>query len=78
MRKVMIYLDSIDTVKSFVNSVNSFNSDFDIISAHHEIDAKSIMGVLSLDLQHPLQLIIHNDDPEILKGLKPYIVEKID
>ena len=73
MRTVFISLNSIDKVKAFVHIVNSFDSNFDIISGHNIIDAKSIMGILSLDLKNPLQLNIYNDDdPQIIKKLEPY------
>ena len=76
MRTVLIMLNSIDTVKAFVQTVNSFDSNFDIISGHTIIDAKSIMGILSLNLQQPLQLNIYNDDdPQILKKLEPYFMK---
>ena len=40
------------------------------------IDAKSIMGIFSLDLSKAIDLNIHEDDTdEILKVLAPYIVE---
>ena len=69
MKKVKISLNSIDKVKSFVNDVTKFDTDFDL-------DAKSIMGIFSLDLSNTIDLNIHSEDTdEIMKVLKPYIVE---
>lgn len=71
----MISLNSIDKVKSFVNTISKFDSDFDLISGRYVIDAKSIMGIFSLDLSQPIELTIHaEDDAEILEAVKPYMV----
>ena len=54
MKTVQISLNSIDKVKSFVNAITQFNFDFDLISGRYVIDAKSIMGIFSLDLSKPI------------------------
>ncbi len=75
MKTVKISLNSIDKVKSFVNVISQFDTDFDLISGRYVIDAKSIMGIFSLDLAQPIDLTIHSDDDaEILKALDSYIV----
>ncbi len=76
MKTVKISLNSIDKVKSFVNDITKFDSDFDLVSGRYVIDAKSIMGIFSLDLSKPIDLNIHAEDnaDEILEILKPYIV----
>ena len=78
MTSVMISLNSIDKVKSFVNTLNAYDTDFDLVSGRYVIDAKSIMGIFSLDLSKPIQLNIHDEEenPDILETLKPYIVEE--
>ena len=76
MLKVKISLNSIDKVKSFVNDISGFNAEFDLVSGRYVIDAKSIMGIFSLDLSKPIDLNIHADNAEIdtiLETLKPYI-----
>ena len=77
MKTVRISLNSIDKVKSFVNDLSQFNVDFDLVSGRYVIDAKSIMGIFSLDLSKPINLNIHADNnaDEILEKLTPYIVE---
>ena len=77
MKTVQISLNSIDKVKSFVNAITQFNFDFDLISGRYVIDAKSIMGIFSLDLSKPITLNIHaeNNLDEILSIIKPFIVE---
>lgn len=59
-----IKLDSIEAVKAFVNKVNLYSGDVDIVSGRYTIDAKSIMGIFSLDLTKPLTVVIHNKDEE--------------
>lgn len=77
MKTVKISLNSIDKVKAFVNDVTKFDADFDLVSGRYVIDAKSIMGIFSLDLSKPIDLNIHSEDSvnSILEILKPYIVE---
>lgn len=76
MKTVKISLNSIDAVKSFVNTVTKFDSDFDLVSGRYVIDAKSIMGIFSLDLSKPIELNIHSEDDvdAILDSLKSYII----
>lgn len=76
MKTVQISLNSIDKVKSFVNDITKFNNDFDLVSGRYVIDAKSIMGIFSLDLSKPIDLAIHaeNNMDEIMETLKPYLI----
>lgn len=78
MKTVQISLNSIDKVKSFVNEITKYDFDFDLISGRYVIDAKSIMGIFSLDLSKPIQLNIHaeGDTTEIMKALQPYIIQE--
>ena len=78
MKTVKVSLNSIDKVKTFVNDINRFYFDFDLVSGRYVIDAKSIMGIFSLDLSKPIDLNIHADSEkleEVLAMLAPYIVE---
>ena len=77
MKTVKISLNSIDKVKAFVNEITKFDSDFDLVSGRYVIDAKSIMGIFSLDLSKPIDLIVHAQDnlDAVLAVLAPYIVE---
>ena len=78
MKTVKISLNSIDKVKAFVNEISKFDCDFDLVSGRYVIDAKSIMGIFSLDLSKPIDLAIHTEDNlnEILEALKPYIISQ--
>ncbi|HAK58165.1 MAG TPA: PTS sugar transporter [Lachnospiraceae bacterium] len=78
MKTVNVSLNSIDKVKDFVNEVTKYNAEFDLVSGRYVIDAKSIMGIFSLDLSKPIELNIHSENgniDEILEKLKPFIVD---
>ena len=79
MTQVEISLNSIDKVKSFVNTVTKYDYDFDLVSGRYVIDAKSIMGIFSLDLSRSITLNIHADEDidELMEALAPYIVNKL-
>ena len=77
MKTVQISLNSIDKVKNFVNTVARYDGDFDLVSGRYVIDAKSIMGIFSLDLSKPIDLNIHSegDEEAVLEAIKPYLVD---
>ena len=79
MKTTQILIDSIDKVKAFVNEIAKFDCDFDLISGRYVIDAKSIMGIFSLDISKPIDLDIHVSDDaeaaEILKAIDPYLAK---
>ena len=76
MKTVQISLNSIDKVKAFVNDITRFDYDFDLVSGRYVIDAKSIMGIFSLDLSKPIDLNIHAEEniDAILETLKQYTI----
>lgn len=79
MKTVQISLNSIDKVKNFVNAISKFDFDFDLVSGRYVIDAKSIMGIFSLDLSKPIDLNIHTEGSElesVMEVLKPYLIEQ--
>ena len=78
MKTVQISLNSIGKVKSFVNAISQFEYDFDLISGRYVIDAKSIMGIFSLDLSKPIDLAIHTEEnlDDVMEVLKPYLIEQ--
>ena len=76
MKTVQISLNTISKVKSFVNAISQFDFDFDLIYGRYVIDAKSIMGIFSLDLSKPIDLAIHTDEniDAIMEVLQPYLL----
>lgn len=77
MKTVKISLNSIDKVKAFVNDITKFDYDFDLVSGRYVIDAKSIMGIFSLDLSKPIDLNIHAEDniDTVMSVISAYVVE---
>jgi len=68
-----IVLDSIDKVKAFVAKIAMFPCDVDLISGRYTIDAKSIMGIFSLDLAKPIKLVVNDPSCEnLLEQLKEF------
>ena len=76
MKSVNITLNTVDKVKGFVNLVAPMEGDIDLGSDRYVVDAKSIMGIFSLDLSKPLQLKIHDAAAaeKLLPQLSEYIV----
>lgn len=76
MITVKILIDSVEKVKEFSSIVSKVNADCELVEGVHILDAKSIMGIFSLNLAEPIQLRIHSDDREILNKLTNFIVEE--
>ena len=76
MRRMSVLLSTVEAVKEFVHIANLCDFELDLISGRYQVDAKSIMGIFSLDLSKPIDLNIHseNDVDAILEKLQPFIV----
>jgi len=77
MKTIQVSINSIDKVKSFVNTITKFDFDVDMVSGRYIIDAKSIMGIFSLDLSNPIDLVIHAEGAQLeqaLAAIQSYIV----
>lgn len=76
MKTFDMVLSSINDVKDFVNIVSRFDFDVDLTSGRYVVDAKSIMGIFSLDLSKPIKVEVHDDNcDEFLALVKKFIVE---
>lgn len=76
MYETTIMLRAINDVKDFVNIVSGFDFDVDLVAGRYAIDAKSIMGIFSLDLSKAIKLQAHTEDATALtEAIKKYIVE---
>lgn len=76
MKQVSIKLSLAEKVKTFVNTVNRYPYDMDLRAGRHVVDAKSILGIFSLDLSKPITLEIYADDcGDLLNDLAPFIAE---
>lgn len=82
MKTLPIFLSTIEQVKSFTNDIMAFDWEMDVSSDRYIINAKSIMGLFSLDFSKPLQLSIHagdNEDlTELFEVLKPYMADSTE
>lgn len=76
MNKTTVMLGTINDVKNFVSVVAQCDYDVDLISGRYAVDAKSIMGIFSLDLSKPIKLEAHTDDAsEFFAQIKEFIVD---
>jgi len=66
MQTFDVMLSSINDVKTFVTTVGKYDFDVDLISGRYVVDAKSIMGIFSLDLSKPIKVEIHDNSAEVL------------
>lgn len=63
-KEKVILINTIDRVKRFTQKVSVLDAEVDIVSGRYIVDAKSIMGIFSLDILKPLTVIIHSEDEE--------------
>ncbi len=76
MKSFKIMLSSIIDVKNFVNIVNLFDYDVDLVSGRYVVDAKSIMGIFSLELSKPIIARVYSENTkEFEEKLKAFIVD---
>ncbi len=76
MTKATVSLQAINDVKEFVNIVMRYDFDIDLVSGRYAVDAKSIMGIFSLDLSKPIELNAHTDDADaFLKDISKFITK---
>jgi len=75
MRSVYISLPTVKIVQGFVAQISKLEGSFDLHSGKYVLDAKSLMGILSLDLSKPLKLTVEKDTAETMKAIKRFILE---
>ena len=74
MKSVNIRLSLVENVNQFVNIVSRYPYEMDLRAGRHVVDAKSILGIFSLDLSRPIALEIYSDDcAELLEKIKPFL-----
>ncbi|MDE6984965.1 MAG: HPr family phosphocarrier protein [Lachnospiraceae bacterium] len=73
MQQVHIQFNDVEQVRQFVNSIDKVDASFDLGSGRRIVDAKSILGVMALDLSGPLQLRCHSDDKGIADIIAPFL-----
>ena len=74
MKSIPIKLTYAEEVKAFVNTVNRYEYEVDLRSGRHVVDAKSILGIFSLDLSRPITLEVYADDcDDLMNDIKPFL-----
>jgi phosphotransferase system HPr-like phosphotransfer protein len=68
-----IILSGVEDVKKFVNLVSGYNFKVELVSGKYTVDAKSIMGVFTLDLEKPIKMIAYSEDESFRDGIKHFI-----
>lgn len=66
----------LDNATSFVKAIEDFESHFDLIYGQYVVDAKSLLGVMTMDIRNKVDLRImerENEMPTIMKAISPYI-----
>ena len=77
MKSVMIKLSLVENVNRFVNIVTRYPFEMDLRAGRHVVDAKSILGIFSLDLSKPIALEIYaNECDELIGEIKPFLAEE--
>ena len=66
----------VENVNKFVNVVSRYPFEMDLRAGRHVVDAKSILGIFSLDLSRPITLDIYSDDcDKLMEEIKPFVEE---
>lgn len=74
MKSATIRLSLVENVNKFVNIVARYPFEMDLRAGRHVVDAKSILGIFSLDLSKPITLEIYSDDcQQLLDDIAPFI-----
>lgn len=77
-KKYTISLEKLEAVQKFVAEVSKLVVDVDLISGRYTVNAKSIMGIFSLDLSKPIEMVVHTDEADVLaeveRALKQFII----
>ncbi len=77
MKSVMIKLSLVENVNHFVNIVTRYPFEMDLRAGRHVVDAKSILGIFSLDLSRPITLEIYSDNcDDLLEQIKPFLAQE--
>ena len=77
MKSIMIRLSLVENVNNFVNIVTRYPYEMDLRAGRHVVDAKSILGIFSLDLSRPIALEVYSDDcDDLLEQIKPFLAQE--
>ena len=75
MRSVYVSFSCVNDVKRFIEAISPLEGDFDLIDGMYIIDAKSLMGILAMDLSKPIELRINKDNESAMKAIEGFVVD---
>ena len=75
MKTVYVNLPDADTIQRFVDALADCRGQFDLISGHYILDARSMLGIFNLDLKRPIRLDVYEESPENLAAVAPFVAE---
>lgn len=73
--KVTVVLNDYTKIKKFCNEVSTFESDIDLVKGRYVVDAKSLMGVFTIDLSLPVDVVIYSEDEEEIERFNEVMEE---
>ena len=76
MNEVYVNIDSIEKVNRFVGILNQHQGNFDIVEGSYIVDAKSLMGIMTMDLSKPKKLVFNGDETNAIQDLSEFLVER--
>ena len=71
--KLTLKLSSLDDVKRFIDITSRYGENLTLMNGSYVVDAKSILGIFSMDLSQPVELVCEEEDTELKKELTPFI-----
>ena len=75
MKSVTLKLSQAEEIKEFVNTVNRYSFEMDLRAGRHVVDAKSILGIFSLDLSKPITMDVYDDNcDDLIADIQPFTI----
>ena len=62
LKNISISLKEVNDVTKFVNLITTYDYEVDLVSGRYIVNAKSLLGIYSLDLSKPVKLVIYSDE----------------
>lgn len=75
MIKTKIKLSMISDVKEFLDVAFKIECDIDLVKDRYIVDAKSTLGIFTMDLSKPIELVIHSNDESLMELFTKWIVD---
>ena len=75
MHEVYVDLPDVQRVQKFVSTLTKLSGDFELVSGRHVLDARSLMGIFTLDLSHPVLLRVYDENQDYLNAIRPFLAD---